>query len=175
VVLLHLAFWSQLGVLTRIYLDALFTNGCTGSFGICLTSAGTYSRSPTLPRCLCCLGCTPAVLSVAVEHSVLCAGAKRNSLGAYFTDLPPNMLGSFVMGLLAASSTLGLSTNKALAILPAHHSWQVRLARLRPWHACTLARLGRREVPAHRRERWSAARPEALQVCALRRRGQSCR
>ena len=43
VVLLHLAFWSQLGVLTRIYLDALFTNGCTGSFGVCLTSAGMYS------------------------------------------------------------------------------------------------------------------------------------
>ena len=40
VVLLHLAFWSQLGVLTRIYLDALFSGGCTGTFGVCLTSTG---------------------------------------------------------------------------------------------------------------------------------------
>ncbi len=122
----------------------------------CLPDLGGYVLALTHRTMLLVLpGLHPAVLSVAIEHSVLCAGAKRNSLGAYFTDLPPNMLGSFVMGLLAASSTLGLNTNKALAILPAHHSWQVRLARLRPWHACTLARLGRREVPALRRERWS--------------------
>ncbi|KAK9831415.1 hypothetical protein WJX81_002965 [Elliptochloris bilobata] len=90
VVLLHLAFWSQLGVLTRVYLDALFQGGCSGTFGVCLTSTGS----------------------------------RRGSLGAYFTDLPPNMLGSFLMGLLAASSTLGLNTGKMLAILPAHHAWQ---------------------------------------------------
>lgn len=57
------------------------------------------------------------------------AGTKRNGLGAYFTDLPQNMLGSFVMGLLAASPTLGLETGKMLAILPAHHAWQVPQAR----------------------------------------------
>lgn len=40
VVLTHLALWSQLGVLTRIYLDALFIGGCNGSWGLCLTSEG---------------------------------------------------------------------------------------------------------------------------------------
>lgn len=55
----------------------------------------------------------------------LFTGSKRGSLGAYFTDLPPNMLGSWLMGLLAASSTLGLNTGKMLAVLPAQHSWQV--------------------------------------------------
>ena len=40
VVVLHLAFWSQLGVVTRIYLDLLFQGGCTGNFGVCLTSSG---------------------------------------------------------------------------------------------------------------------------------------
>ena len=59
-----------------------------------------------------------------LTHSVF-TGSKRGSLGAYFTDLPPNMLGSFLMGLLAASSTLGLNTGKMLAILPAQHPWQV--------------------------------------------------
>jgi hypothetical protein len=49
----------------------------------------------------------------------VCAAA-----GVYFKDLPANMLGCFLMGLFAASSTLGLATPKALAVLPAGHSWQ---------------------------------------------------
>ena len=40
VVLIHLAFWSQLGVLTRIYLDRFFSDGCRGTWGLCLTSDG---------------------------------------------------------------------------------------------------------------------------------------
>lgn len=44
--------------------------------------------------------------------------------GAYFKDLPNNMLGCFVIGLFAASSTLGLAVDKALAALPAAHPWQ---------------------------------------------------
>ena len=51
-------------------------------------------------------------------------GAEHNTLGAYFTDLPSNMLGSFVMGLLAAAATLGLDSKKLLAVLPANSSWQ---------------------------------------------------
>ena len=41
-VLTYLTLWSQLGVLTRIYLDALFSNGCRGGWGGCLTSAGPW-------------------------------------------------------------------------------------------------------------------------------------
>jgi hypothetical protein len=36
----QLAFWSQLGVLTRIYVDKLSLDGCQGSWGVCLTSEG---------------------------------------------------------------------------------------------------------------------------------------
>ena len=43
VVVVHLAFWSQLGVVTRIYLDSLFQGGCTGNFGVCLTSSGALA------------------------------------------------------------------------------------------------------------------------------------
>ncbi len=57
---------------------------------------------------------------------------RRNTLGAYFPDLPSNMLGSFCMGLLAAASTLNLSSNKAIAILPANSRYQVRRTL---WHA----------------------------------------
>ena len=32
--------------------------------------------------------------------------------GAYYTDLPSNMLGSFVMGCLATSGALGLANDK---------------------------------------------------------------
>lgn len=38
--ILHIAAWSQLGVLTRIYLDKFFTEGCTGGWGVCLLSQG---------------------------------------------------------------------------------------------------------------------------------------
>lgn len=40
VILIHLALWSELGVLTRIYLDRFFSGACNGSFGVCLTSDG---------------------------------------------------------------------------------------------------------------------------------------
>lgn len=41
IVVTHLAFWSQIGVLTRIYLDKFFLDGCNGGWGLCLTSEGT--------------------------------------------------------------------------------------------------------------------------------------
>ena len=58
------------------------------------------------------------------------AGIHHRSLGAYFTDLPPNMLGSFLMGLFAASGMLGLPQEKELVILPKSSSWQVNSAPL---------------------------------------------
>ena len=42
---LHVALWAQLGVLTRLYLDKLFTDGCQGYWGLCLLSEGA-ARSP---------------------------------------------------------------------------------------------------------------------------------
>ena len=45
VVLIHLALFSELGVLTRIYLDRFFSGACSGSFGVCLTSDGTALSS----------------------------------------------------------------------------------------------------------------------------------
>lgn len=47
--------------------------------------------------------------------------------GTYFKDLPANMLGCFVIGLFAASTTVGLDTQKPLAALP-----QVRLPATAP-------------------------------------------
>lgn len=145
VVVLHLAFWSQLGVVTRIYLDSLFQGGCTGNFGVCLTSSGALAvftdcrvcakeRLPSPGNLLALMQTRTVALFCASKQSLFgealkamqCStGTKRGSLGAYFTDLPPNMLGSWLMGLLAASSTLGLNTGKMLAILPAQHPWQV--------------------------------------------------
>ena len=58
VVLVHLAFWSQLGVLTRIYLDLLFSIGCTGGWGLCLTSAGA------------CLGMTDSATQLSYPCAV---------------------------------------------------------------------------------------------------------
>lgn len=57
--------------------------------------------------------------STFVSHP--CAG------GIYFKDLPANMLGSFAIGLFAASSTVGLANEKELALLPSSHPWQNNL------------------------------------------------
>ena len=46
VIVLHLSFWAQLGVLTRIYLNKFFSDGCKGEWGVCLTSEGTYMTAP---------------------------------------------------------------------------------------------------------------------------------
>lgn len=89
-VLLQLCLWSELGVLTRIYLDRLFNDGCDDGWGLCLTSDKTAAKQ----------------------------------YGAEFFDLPANMLGCFVMGLLSTGAVLGLESNKSLAILPAAHHFQ---------------------------------------------------
>ena len=55
---------------------------------------------------------------------MLATGVQHNSLGAYFPDLPSNMLGCFVMGLLAAASTVGLENKKLVVLLAGSHTWQ---------------------------------------------------
>ena len=37
---MYVAFWAEVGVLTRIYVDKVFTDGCTGYWGFCLLSQG---------------------------------------------------------------------------------------------------------------------------------------
>ena len=90
-VLLQLALWSELGVLTRIYVDRLFNDGCSDGWGLCLTSERSTDKH----------------------------------YGAQFYDLPANMLGCFVMGLLSTGSVLGLKhSKKTLAVLPESHRLQ---------------------------------------------------
>lgn len=43
-VLLQLCLWSELGVLTRIYLGRLFNDGCADGWGLCLTSSSTRDK-----------------------------------------------------------------------------------------------------------------------------------
>ena len=43
----YVAFWAQLGVLTRIYLAKLFTDGCAGYWGFCLLSPGKPRLCPS--------------------------------------------------------------------------------------------------------------------------------
>lgn len=42
---MYVAFWAQVGVLTRIYIDKVFADGCTGYWGLCLLSQGTVSAT----------------------------------------------------------------------------------------------------------------------------------
>lgn len=51
-------------------------------------------------------------------------GTKVKGLGAYFYDVPPNILGSYFIGVLSSAATLGLLSGKAAAGLPQKHSWQ---------------------------------------------------
>ncbi|KAL6777873.1 hypothetical protein ACKKBG_A16015 [Auxenochlorella protothecoides x Auxenochlorella symbiontica] len=44
--------------------------------------------------------------------------------GTYYGSLPPNLLGSMIMGALVSSSVVGLSTSKEVTLLPASHPWQ---------------------------------------------------
>ena len=46
VTVMHIALWSQLGVLVRIYLDIFFTHGCSGKWGVCLLSQGRANHNP---------------------------------------------------------------------------------------------------------------------------------
>lgn len=69
--------------------------------------------------------CNPALLARASTWLACCAFCPAG--GAYFKDLASNLLGCFVIGIFAASSVLGLATDRALAILPKGHPWQSNL------------------------------------------------
>jgi len=47
--------------------------------------------------------------------------------GVYFKDLPANMLGSFIIGLVGTSNMLGITENRAVGLLPADHTWQTNI------------------------------------------------
>lgn len=49
------------------------------------------------------------------------------SNGVYTGSLPANMLGSLIMGALAAASVLELESKKPVTILPAGHPWQLNV------------------------------------------------
>ena len=101
-------------------------DGCTGMWGLCLTSPGT----------------------------------RKDTLGAYFKDLPPNMLGSFFIGLFAASSTLGIPVKKVRsavqplwrALLPPERQTgsneAVRRYGYRSAHACAHDARCEKRIPA---------------------------
>lgn len=47
--------------------------------------------------------------------------------GVYFKDLPANMLGSFIIGLVGTSDMLGIADHRAVGLLPADHMWQANI------------------------------------------------
>ena len=110
--LVHLAFWAQLGVLTRVFLDKFFQLGCGGGWGPCIqgkTSIADVKQPAAAP------------MSTDFVHFLRAGGSS-------FYSLPSNMLGSFIIGVFAPSSTLGLDNQKAMAVLPAGHAWQANYA-----------------------------------------------
>ena len=44
--------------------------------------------------------------------------------GALFIDLPANLLGCFIIGILSSSASLGLDDGRSLAVLGRHHVLQ---------------------------------------------------
>lgn len=47
--------------------------------------------------------------------------------GVYFKDLPANMLGSFIIGLVGTSNMLGIREHRAVGFLPDDHVWQANI------------------------------------------------
>lgn len=108
--LIHLAFWAQMGVIVRAYVQKFFVLGCDGSWGPCLQ--GT-------------LGLVPMILrhDTDVSHTYMIPTG-----GVYFEVLPPNMLGTFIIGLVATSAMVQIDENKAIAALGVDHPWQSNAA-----------------------------------------------
>lgn len=98
---------------------------------MCLTSTGTRKRVNVGAACVFSLLDPPRPRPPSLIDppppsipSLIHTGSGDSPYGAYFPDLPANALGCFLMGLLAASSTLTLGDPKPLAALPAAHPWQ---------------------------------------------------
>ena len=62
---MYIAFWAEMGVLTRIYLDKMFSDACTGYWGFCLLSQGTVEaawhvrEAPVFSGCCAWPACAP--------------------------------------------------------------------------------------------------------------------
>lgn len=107
---LHLAVWAQVGVLVRTFLQKFFVLGCGGGWGPCL-SGMCASMLPSEKNTTCKL-CT------YIHHTG----------GVYVEVLPPNMLGTFIIGLVATSAMVQIDQDKAIVILGTDHPWQSNAA-----------------------------------------------
>jgi fluoride ion exporter CrcB/FEX len=97
------------GALLRMALAQVFGEACHNPGTVGWLSAGA-------PVCL--TSSTQSQTSSSVGH------------GMIFSDLPSNMVGSFLMGLVQDGTVLGLATNQALSWLPPGHP----LERATVWH-----------------------------------------
>ena len=60
-----------------------------------------------------------------IDMGIRASHAERMYVGGvYFEVLPPNMLGSFIIGLVATSSMVGLDEKKSIVVLERDHPWQ---------------------------------------------------
>jgi len=103
--LLHLSLWAQIGVIVRAYLQKFFVLGCQGGWGPCLEGTDIV---PSLVRVEC-------IHHISIIELVG---------GVYFEVLPPNMLGTYIIGLVATSAMVGLDESKSIAMLTGSHPWQ---------------------------------------------------
>ncbi|GAX74935.1 hypothetical protein CEUSTIGMA_g2381.t1, partial [Chlamydomonas eustigma] len=100
----HLLAWAEIGTVARIYIGKLFGGSCNPGYD------GRWQWIPCVT--------SPGLVRLG---------------GAFFQDLPANVIGSFAMGLFSSSATLaaayshngaGKAGTVALAILPASSSLQ---------------------------------------------------
>ena len=69
----------------------------------------------------------PETIGWIADESVLCVtrdGTTTQNEGIIFADLPANLLGSFIMGLLQDGAALGLALNLPIAFLPPSNMFQ---------------------------------------------------
>lgn len=69
----------------------------------------------------------PETIGWIADESVLCVtrdGTTTQNEGIIFADLPANLLGSFIMGLLQDGAALGLAINLPIAFLPPSNPFQ---------------------------------------------------
>ena len=136
ITVIHLATWAQIGVIIRAFLGKLFELGCGGSqWGPCLAGKRSYLGKRIglkfyldwmfirlYLRCSHIVQCIRPTDTVHVTCFWYCFVG-----GVYFKDLPANMLGSFIIGLVGTSNMLGITENRAVGFLPADHVWQANI------------------------------------------------
>lgn len=120
--LVQLSVWAQLGVLCREYLTRFFVNGCDGvSWGPCCT----FQMSQEALACsIVCLGSVCRSVRPSIHLHLTLARGLVVAGGVYFSVLPANMLGTFIIGLMGTSAMVKLDERKAVAVLGPDHPWQ---------------------------------------------------